>query len=120
MRPALANRLHLRHGLRRPAPVYPPLPAFYGPITTEPWPIPGLPDGIIAPRLWRQEVINPFPERARGTIVIDPDAALLHFVQGPDTAMRYGVSVGRRVLRGRARRACNSAGNGHDGKCPRR
>ena len=77
-----------------PAPVYPPLPAFYGPITTEPWPIPGLPDGIIAPRLWRQEVINPFPERARGSIVIDPDAALLHFVQGPDTAMRYGVSVG--------------------------
>ncbi|MCD2329089.1 MULTISPECIES: L,D-transpeptidase [Roseobacteraceae] len=26
--------------------------------------------------------------------MIDPDAALLHFVQGPDTAMRYGVSVG--------------------------
>ena len=77
-----------------PAPVYPPLPAFYGPITTEPWPIPGLPDGIIAPRFWRQEVVNPFPERDRGTIVIDPDATLLHFVQGPDTAMRYGVSVG--------------------------
>lgn len=77
-----------------PQPAYPPLPDFYGPITTEPWPIPAVPDGIIAPRLWRQEVPNPFPDRARGTIVIDPNAALLHFVQSPDTAMRYGVSVG--------------------------
>ncbi|PVA10724.1 hypothetical protein DC366_07560 [Pelagivirga sediminicola] len=77
-----------------PAKTHPPLPEFYGPITTEPWPIPAIPDGTIAPRLWRQEVDNPFPDRPRGTIVIDPDAALLHFVEGPDRAMRYGVSVG--------------------------
>lgn len=77
-----------------PSPSYPPLPAFYGPITTEPWPIPAVPEGIIAPRLWRQEVVNPFPDRPRGTIVIDPDAALLHFVESPEKAMRYGVSVG--------------------------
>lgn len=76
------------------APAYPPLPAFYGPITTEPYPVPAVSEGIIAPRLWRQEVENPFPDRARGTIIIDPNAALLHFVQGPQTAMRYGVSVG--------------------------
>lgn len=78
-----------------PKPSYPPLPDFYGPISTEPWPIPAVPDGIIAPRLWRQEVDNPFPDRARGTIVVDPDAALLHFVQSPEKAMRYGVSVGK-------------------------
>jgi len=77
-----------------PAPIHPPMPDFYDAITTEPWPIPAIPDGSIDPRLWRQEVANPFPTRARGTIVIDPDAAMLHFVQNPETAMRYGVSVG--------------------------
>lgn len=77
-----------------PPPAYPPLPDFYGAITTEPYPIPAVQDGIIAPRLWRQEVANPFPDRPRGTIVIDPDATLLHFVESPDTAMRYGCSVG--------------------------
>ena len=29
-----------------------------------------------------------------GTIVIDPDAAILHFVETPERAMHYGVSVG--------------------------
>ncbi|WP_108482748.1 L,D-transpeptidase [Oceaniglobus ichthyenteri] len=77
-----------------PAPTYPPVPDFYAAITTEPFPIPAIPDGALAPHLWRQEVENPFPTRARGTIVIDPDAALLHFVESPQKAMRYGVSVG--------------------------
>lgn len=77
-----------------PPPSHPPLPDFYGPITTEPFPIPAVPEGIIPPRLWRKEVANPFPDRARGTIVIDPDATLLHFVESPEKAMRYGVSVG--------------------------
>jgi lipoprotein-anchoring transpeptidase ErfK/SrfK len=78
-----------------PAPAYPPLPDFYGPITTEPYPIPAVREGVIAPRLRRQEVANPYSQHPRGTIVVDPDAAMLHFVQGPDKAMRYGVSVGK-------------------------
>ena len=77
-----------------PAPAFPPLPAFYGAVTTEPYPIPAIPEGSMAPHLWRQEVVNPFPDRARGTIVVDPDAAVLHFIETSETAMRYGVSVG--------------------------
>ena len=77
-----------------PTPPPPPMPAFYDAITTEPYPIPAIPPGILDPALWRQEVANPWPDHARGTIVVDPDAALLHFVMNPDRAMRYGVSVG--------------------------
>lgn len=74
--------------------VLPPLPGFYGAITNEPYPIPAVPEGVLDPALWRQEVANPWPERPRGTIIVDPDAAVLHFVEGRDTATRYGVSVG--------------------------
>lgn len=76
------------------AATFPPLPNFYGPISTEPWPIPAIPEGTIAPHLWRQEVANPWPDRARGTIVVDPDDAILHFIESRETAIRYGVSVG--------------------------
>jgi lipoprotein-anchoring transpeptidase ErfK/SrfK len=75
-----------------PAP--PPMPDLYGAITDEPYPIPAIPPGSIRPELWRQEVANPWPDRARGTIIVDPDAALLFFVQSPARALRYGVSVG--------------------------
>ncbi|MHA6344797.1 L,D-transpeptidase [Roseivivax sp. CAU 1761] len=77
-----------------PAATPPPMPDFYGAIQGEPFPIGRVPDGVVPPELWRQEVANPFPDRRRGTIVVDPDAALLHFVQSPGRAMRYGVSVG--------------------------
>lgn len=77
-----------------PPPPVPPLPAFYGAITDEPYPIPAIPEGSIAPHLWRQEVTNPWPQHKRGTIVVDPDAAMLHFIQSPTTALRYGVGVG--------------------------
>ncbi|MGV8989648.1 MAG: L,D-transpeptidase [Cypionkella sp.] len=72
----------------------PPLPDFYGAVTDEPFPIPAIPEGKLAPEYWRREVANPWPDHAPGTIVIDPDAAILHFVKTPQTAMRYGVSVG--------------------------
>lgn len=77
-----------------PAPQYPPLPDFYGAITDEPYPIPAIAEGTLAPEYWRQDVANPWPERPRGTIVVDPDSAILHFVESPDRATRYGVSVG--------------------------
>lgn len=79
-------------------PVIPPLPAFYGPITDEPYPVPAIPEGVVPPRLWRTEIANPWPDKtpemAHGTIIVDPDAGILHFIQNPDTAIRYGVSVG--------------------------
>lgn len=73
---------------------YPPLPAFYDAISDEPYPVPAIPAGSLPPDLWRQEVANPWPDRPRGTIIVDPDAALLHFVENRDRATRYGVSVG--------------------------
>ena len=77
-----------------PLPAVPPLPAFYDAVPDEPYPIPAVREGVLDPFLWRQEVANPFPDRPRGTIVVDPDAALLHFVETPRTATRHGVAVG--------------------------
>lgn len=75
-------------------PPLPPLPDHYGPINDEPFPIPAIPEGVIPPRLWRQFVANPFPDDAPGTIVVDPDAGLLHLVEDRNTAMRYGAGTG--------------------------
>ena len=78
---------------RMPEPI-PPLPAHYGAITDEPYPIPAGPEGIVPQRLWRQEVENPYPHEPVGTIVIDPDAGYLHLVQAEGRAMRYGAGTG--------------------------
>jgi lipoprotein-anchoring transpeptidase ErfK/SrfK len=73
---------------------YPPLPAFYGAVAGEPFPVPAIPEGTLAPDHWRRNVVNPWPAHPRGTIVVDPDAAILHFVESRQSATRYGVSVG--------------------------
>lgn len=78
-----------------PAQVIPPLPARYGAVLGEPFPVPAVPEGVVRPDLWRQEVANPFPDRRPGDIVVDPDAAFLHLIEPNDRALRYGVSVGR-------------------------
>jgi lipoprotein-anchoring transpeptidase ErfK/SrfK len=77
-----------------PSQIIPPLPAFYGAVTDEPFPVPAVPEGVVPPHLWRQEVENPFPDVARGTIIVDPDAGYLHLVQTRETAMRYGAGTG--------------------------
>jgi lipoprotein-anchoring transpeptidase ErfK/SrfK len=79
----------------RPQPAaIPPLPTVYHAIPDERFPIPALPEGVLSPELWRTEVANPFPDRKPGTIIVDPDAAILHLIASPDRAVRYGVSVG--------------------------
>jgi len=80
-----------------PTPVAAPksMPAFYGPITTEPYPIPAVPTGVVPQKYWRQRVENPFPGYRHGTIVVDPNAFYLHLIEEGGTAMRYGVGVGR-------------------------
>lgn len=80
--------------LEAPEPTIPPLPDFYGPITDEPYPIPAVEEGVVHPSLWRQKVANPWPDRPRGTIVVDPNEARLYFVDTREIATRYGVSVG--------------------------
>jgi lipoprotein-anchoring transpeptidase ErfK/SrfK len=73
----------------------PPLPARYGAVPGEPYPVPAVPEGVVPPELWRQEVENPFPDRAAGSLVVDPEAAFLYLIETPERALRYGVSVGR-------------------------
>jgi lipoprotein-anchoring transpeptidase ErfK/SrfK len=77
-----------------PPPPPPPMPARYGALLDEPFPVPAVPPGVVAPRLWRQQVTNPYPDLATGTIVVDPDAAYLHLIEDRDRALRYGVGVG--------------------------
>lgn len=71
------------------------LPAAYGAILDEPYPIPAIGPGIVPERFWRQRVSNPFPGEAAGTIVVDPNAFFLHLIENSETAMRYGIGVGR-------------------------
>lgn len=73
---------------------FPPLPPHYRAITNEPYPIPAVPEGVVAPRLWRQEVDNPFPLETPGTIVVDPNAGFLHLIGDNGRAMRYGAGTG--------------------------
>jgi lipoprotein-anchoring transpeptidase ErfK/SrfK len=70
------------------------MPAFYGPMPEERFPIPAVPPGIVPPEYWRSRVPDPTGE-APGTIVVDPAAFYLHLVEDGGTAMRYGVGVGR-------------------------
>lgn len=77
-----------------PPPAPPRMPAHYGALTNEPYPVPAVPDGVVPPRFWRQEVANPFPQYAEGSIVVDPDATYLHLIGKDGRAMRYGVGVG--------------------------
>ncbi|MBU3031674.1 L,D-transpeptidase [Paracoccus marinaquae] len=77
-----------------PSPAMQLLPARYGAITDEPFPVPAVPQGIVPPELWRQEVPNPYPDQPAGTVIVDPDQAFLHLVQQDGTALRYGVGVG--------------------------
>ena len=75
-------------------PDWPPLPAFYGAITDEPFPVPAVPEGIVPPELWRLTVANPFPGDKPGTIVINPSAGLLYLVESSESALRYGAGTG--------------------------
>lgn len=75
-------------------PALPPLPTHYGPITDEPFFIPAVPENVVPPHLWRQEVDNPFPFDTVGTIVVDPDAGFLHLIGDHGRAMRYGAGTG--------------------------
>lgn len=75
-------------------PLPPPLPAFYDAIMDEPFAVPAIAPGSLPQQHWRQTVPNPWPDQPRGTIIVDPDAGNLHFVQDRDAALRYGVSVG--------------------------
>jgi lipoprotein-anchoring transpeptidase ErfK/SrfK len=67
---------------------------MYDAILDEPFPVPRVKLSIIRPEFMRQLVNYPGVEEA-GTVVIDPAAHHLFYVQGDGTAVRYGVGVGR-------------------------
>ena len=56
--------------------------------------IPAVPYQQIDPRYYRQRVPNPTGQPA-GTVVVDPEHRFLYVVENGDTAMRYGIGVGR-------------------------
>jgi lipoprotein-anchoring transpeptidase ErfK/SrfK len=59
-----------------------------------PFTIPALPVEEIAPEFRRQTVAFT-TDQPPGTIIINPATKQLHFVTGPNEAIRYGISVGR-------------------------
>ena len=80
--------------LVEPEPAVPAMPARYGPILDEPYPIPAVPEGVVPTRPWRQRVDNPFLGARLGRIVVDPGAFFLHLVEEGGPAMRYGIGAG--------------------------
>jgi lipoprotein-anchoring transpeptidase ErfK/SrfK len=66
----------------------------YGPLTGEPFPVPGIKLAQIDPAFLRREVDYATAETP-GTIVVDPAHHYLYFVEAGGKAMRYGVGVGR-------------------------
>lgn len=79
------------------APAFPANPDYalmYGPVETEKFPLPAVDLTRIDPVFLRSEVPDPTGE-APGTIVIDPAAHYLYFVEPGGRAMRYGVGVGK-------------------------
>jgi lipoprotein-anchoring transpeptidase ErfK/SrfK len=77
-----------------PEPLAPVMPAFYGPVPGEPFPVEAVPPNVVPARYWRQRVPDPTGEDP-GTLVVDPNAFYLHLVEPSGTAMRYGIGVGR-------------------------
>jgi lipoprotein-anchoring transpeptidase ErfK/SrfK len=66
----------------------------YGPVSGEPFPVPGIKLAQIDPNFLRREVAYVSPEPP-GTIVVEPAHHYLYFVEPGGKAMRYGVGVGR-------------------------
>lgn len=66
----------------------------YGPITGEPFPVPGIKLAQIDKAFLRTEVSYATSEPP-GTIVVDPKHHYLYYVEAGGRAMRYGVGVGR-------------------------
>jgi lipoprotein-anchoring transpeptidase ErfK/SrfK len=66
----------------------------YGPITNEPFPVPGLDVSRRDPELLRQEVPFSRPYRP-GSIVVSIPERRLYLVQAGGRAIRYAVGVGR-------------------------
>ncbi|MGE6740886.1 L,D-transpeptidase family protein [Allorhizobium pseudoryzae] len=73
----------------------PELDATYGQMVDGGFVIPAVPYWKIPPRFYRQRVANITGEPA-GTVIVDTKSRFLYLVEsGGETAMRYGVGIGR-------------------------
>ncbi|MFD1745404.1 L,D-transpeptidase [Rhizobium helianthi] len=73
----------------------PELDATYGQMVDGGFVIPAVPYWKIPPRFYRQRVPNTTGEPA-GTVIVDTQSRFLYLVEpGGETAMRYGVGIGR-------------------------
>jgi lipoprotein-anchoring transpeptidase ErfK/SrfK len=68
--------------------------ALYGAAASEKFPVGAVKNGTIPEAFWRSDVAYSTSEPA-GSIVVDPHAHYLYFVQGGGRATRYGVGVGK-------------------------
>jgi len=68
--------------------------ALYQPIAGDKFPVPGVPRSLVRKGFERQEVAY-ITKEAPGTIVVDPHAHYLYYVEPDGKAMRYGVAVGK-------------------------
>lgn len=82
----------------------PPSDPRYGEVADGEWVIPAVEPGYLTHKNARIQG-NWVGDEAPGTIVVDPFARVLYFVNGDGTAMRYGIAVGRegRGFRGDAK-----------------
>ncbi|MEN0001181.1 MAG: L,D-transpeptidase [Pseudomonadota bacterium] len=72
-----------------------PMPLHYGPLPLEQFPVPAVPPGVVEKKYWRRRTISPFTQFAPGTIIVDPQSYYLYLIEPGETAMRYGIGVGR-------------------------
>jgi lipoprotein-anchoring transpeptidase ErfK/SrfK len=77
-----------------PAAYDPKYSALYQPIGTDKFPVPGVPRAVVREGFERKEVAYTSREPA-GTIVVDPHAHYLYYIEPNGMAMRYGVGVGK-------------------------
>ena len=74
-------------------PFDPKFSALYQPLADK-FPVPGVPPSVVRKGFERQEVAYRSKE-SPGTIVVDPKAHYLYFIEADGKAMRYGVGVGK-------------------------
>ena len=67
---------------------------MYGPVSSEPFPIPAVDIRQVPSRYWRQIVDDPTGERP-GTLVVDTPNRFTYLVRQVGKALRYGIGVGR-------------------------
>ena len=99
MDPALMGPMTMAQPAAQMAVVDPNIPVdgdmtHYAAVEDEGKAVPGIPVAQVPPAYQRQVVDYP-SDKPAGTVIIDPSTKHLYLVQGNNTALRYGIAVGR-------------------------